>query len=303
MKLEQYRKKRHIRHQTVGLSLKMKLCSNPFARLVVLLAWDNGICEALPSCIIIMLVAFHPDARYTAPCSNKISPGALAIWWCQEWTGSRWCTTLPGEIISGISSLAHTGCSAVCSGTDQRNHQSSASLAFVRGIHQWLVDSPHKGPVTQKMFPFYDVIMGQWYMYQWSTVYISRDLWQYKDQLSWYGDSHYKDEMVVRPSYLYNGNQITRKTGLYTYQWSTAYRSRASSQYKDHPLWYIDFHHKDETIARMSYLYNGNPHTSKTASLYLDSPFQYKHSPSMCRDSYYKDEMVRIPLYFYSGNY
>ena len=45
------------------------------------------------------------------------------------------------------------------SGTDQRNHQSSASLAFVRGIHRWPVNSPHKGPVTQKMFPFDDVIM------------------------------------------------------------------------------------------------------------------------------------------------
>ena len=31
--------------------------------------------------------------------------------------------------------------------------------AFVRGIHRWPVDSPHKGPVTQKMFPFDDVIM------------------------------------------------------------------------------------------------------------------------------------------------
>ena len=30
---------------------------------------------------------------------------------------------------------------------------------FVRGIHQWLVDSPHKGPVTSKPFPFDDVIM------------------------------------------------------------------------------------------------------------------------------------------------
>ena len=43
---------------------------------------------------------------------------------------------------------------------DQRNHQSSASLAFVRGIHQWPVNSPHKGPVTRKMFPFDDVIMA-----------------------------------------------------------------------------------------------------------------------------------------------
>ena len=41
----------------------------------------------------------------------------------------------------------------------KKNHQSSASLAFVRGIHHWPVNSPHKGPVTRKMFPFDDVIM------------------------------------------------------------------------------------------------------------------------------------------------
>ena len=44
-------------------------------------------------------------------------------------------------------------------GTGQRKHQSSASLAFVRGIHRWPVNSLHKWPVTQKMFPFDDVIM------------------------------------------------------------------------------------------------------------------------------------------------
>ena len=49
--------------------------------------------------------------------------------------------------------------STVCSGADQRKHQSSASLAFLRGIHWWLVNSPHKWPVTLKMFPFDDVIM------------------------------------------------------------------------------------------------------------------------------------------------
>ena len=43
--------------------------------------------------------------------------------------------------------------------TDQRKHQSSASLAFVCGIHRKPVNSPHKWPVTRKMFPFGDVIM------------------------------------------------------------------------------------------------------------------------------------------------
>ena len=37
------------------------------------------------------------------------------------------------------------------------SYQSSASLAFVRRIHRWPVNSPHKGPVT--LFPFDDVIM------------------------------------------------------------------------------------------------------------------------------------------------
>ena len=49
--------------------------------------------------------------------------------------------------------------STVYSGTDERKHSSSASLAFVRGINRWPVNSPHKGPVTRKMFPFDDVII------------------------------------------------------------------------------------------------------------------------------------------------
>ena len=57
--------------------------------------------------------------------------------------------------ISSLTSVYLT----VYSGADQRKHQSSASLAFVRGIHRWPVNSPHKGPVTRKMFPFDDVIM------------------------------------------------------------------------------------------------------------------------------------------------
>ena len=48
-----------------------------------------------------------------------------------------------------------TGVSVVCSvvftGAYKRKHQSSASLAFVRGIYRWPVDSPHKGSVTSKL--------------------------------------------------------------------------------------------------------------------------------------------------------
>ena len=59
----------------------------------------------------------------------------------------------------------------VYSNADQRKHQSPASLAFVWGIHREPVNSPHKWPVTRKMFPFDDVIMiGRWHMTWQSAV-------------------------------------------------------------------------------------------------------------------------------------
>ena len=61
--------------------------------------------------------------------------------------------------------------SSVYSDADQWKHQSSAPLAFVWGIHRGPVNSPHKWPVTRKMFPFDDVIMNQsicwWFGTQW----------------------------------------------------------------------------------------------------------------------------------------
>ena len=49
--------------------------------------------------------------------------------------------------------------STVYSGADQRKHQRSAPLVFVRVIHRWPVNFPHKRSITRKMFPFDDVIM------------------------------------------------------------------------------------------------------------------------------------------------
>ena len=53
---------------------------------------------------------------------------------------------------SQITSLTNVY-SNIYSGVDQGIHQSSASLAFVRGFHRWPVNSPHKGPVTRNTFP------------------------------------------------------------------------------------------------------------------------------------------------------
>ena len=65
-----------------------------------------------------------------------------------------------GAMASQITSLTIVY-STLYSGADDRKHQSSASLAFVWGIHRGPVNSPHKWPVTRKMFPFDDVIMNQ----------------------------------------------------------------------------------------------------------------------------------------------
>ena len=54
-----------------------------------------------------------------------------------------------------------------------KKHQSSHYCPFVRGIHRWPVDSPHKGPVTPKMFPFGDIII---------CIKILREAWHWQVQ-------------------------------------------------------------------------------------------------------------------------
>ena len=71
---------------------------------------------------------------------------------------SHYCDVIMGVMASQITSLVIIY-SIVHAGAGQRKHQSSASLAFVRGIHRWPVNSLHKRPVTRKMFPFDVVIM------------------------------------------------------------------------------------------------------------------------------------------------
>ena len=73
-----------------------------------------------------------------------------------------------GAMASQITSLTIVY-STVYSGAHQRHHQRSSSLAFVRGIHRWSVNSPHKRLVTRNMFSFDDVIMKsvvQWFNFK-----------------------------------------------------------------------------------------------------------------------------------------
>ena len=76
------------------------------------------------------------------------------------WAISHYNDVIMGTIASQITSRTNVY-STVYSDADQRKHQGSASLAFVRGIHRGSVNSPHKWPLTRKMFPFDDIIMLQ----------------------------------------------------------------------------------------------------------------------------------------------
>ena len=88
-----------------------------------------------------------------SPWFNVIYPYSFGLlhwhWHCID--------VIMGAMASQITSLTIVY-STVYSDPDKK-HQSSASLDFVRGIHRWPVNSPHKGPVTRNMFPFDDVIM------------------------------------------------------------------------------------------------------------------------------------------------
>ena len=127
---------------------------------------------AQPTLVGKILFCFAVDCRVRhAWFLFHLQPQELRVW--TSWTGmTRWnaeakCRHLIGlhydDVIMGAVASQLTSLtivySTVYSGAHQRKHQSSASLAFVWGIHRGPVNSPHKWPVTRKMFPFGDVIM------------------------------------------------------------------------------------------------------------------------------------------------
>ena len=82
--------------------------------------------------------------------------------WCFRIANSQIHAALQWRHIErdGVSNQRRLDCLLNrCSSADQRKHQSSESLAIVRGIHRSPVNYPHKGPVRRNMFPYGDVIM------------------------------------------------------------------------------------------------------------------------------------------------
>ena len=101
--------------------------------------------------------SFHALTRETWDLNIKLSLVGAYVQFAM-----KGCIHYNDVIMSAMASQI-TGISTVCSTvglfTAHRKHQSSALLAFVRGIHRWPVNFPHKRPVTRKIFPFDDVIM------------------------------------------------------------------------------------------------------------------------------------------------
>ena len=95
--------------------------------------------------------------RQTCKLSKNTSIINVGLW--MEWSSlTRYSDVIMSMMASQIISVSIVF-ATICSGADQRKHQSSVSLAFVKGIQRSSVDSPQKGPVTWKIFPFDDVIM------------------------------------------------------------------------------------------------------------------------------------------------
>ena len=121
-----------------------------------------------------------------------------------------------GAIASQITSLPSVY-STVYSDAGQRKHQSSASLALVWGFHRGPVNSPHKWPVTRKMFPFDDVIMIC-YCLRYLTYFQWRYIWRC---------SHVVRHALYEWFFCYNwqelchSNKLLYFSGTYCFWWNT----------------------------------------------------------------------------------
>ena len=92
----------------------------------------------------------------------------------------------------------------------KKKYQSSASLAFVRGVHRRPVNSPHKWPVTRKMFPFDDVIMLYVSLFDAKPVFeamLTHCQWSINDNVQW-NESKY-NSFHVRNGFRYVVGKIT----------------------------------------------------------------------------------------------
>ena len=133
-----------------------------------ILAWRRNQMEAFS--VLLALCERNPTVTGGFPSQKPVTPSfdiffdlRLNKRWNKTMevpaiSDTHYCDVIMDAVASQITSLTIVY-STVYSDGDQRKHQRSAPLAFVRGIHRWPMNSPHKCPVSRKMFPFDDVIM------------------------------------------------------------------------------------------------------------------------------------------------
>ena len=146
----QYRPPMLFRYITSWTFTHHLTVNNQFNRHKVL-QWTTFVCY-LVSCTFRQFYRFIvlPNAVEKYPSSTKIHRQlAIAHIKYLLYIKMHYDDIIMGAMASQITSLTIVY-STAHSGADQRKHQSSASLAFVRGIPRWPVNSPHKWPVTRK---------------------------------------------------------------------------------------------------------------------------------------------------------
>ena len=126
--------------------------------------------------------------------------------------------------------------STVYSDADQGKHQSSASLAFLWGIHRWPVNSRHKGPVTRKIFPFDDVIMfpddpSAYFNIKQMDIYVSDSASLFRDYSSLFcrrnvslrASSHHSLMHCIQPV---QGSYVTLRNDAYEFNYFSLFSNK-----------------------------------------------------------------------------
>ena len=140
--------------------LRANQCRAIYSSWFTTLMWTTGtsLNDAWGSSISIRKRKYHHLTKFSSMASLEVASLSVGHNELTHYGIYHYNDVIMGMIASQITSLTFVY-STVYSGADHRKHQSSASLAFVWGIRQGPVNSPHKWPVTRKMFPFDDVIM------------------------------------------------------------------------------------------------------------------------------------------------
>ena len=138
--------------------------------------------------------------------NSSLSHCEIALSWIPQ-NLIHYIDVIMTTIASQITSLTVVN-STVYSDADERKHQSSASLAFVWGIHRDRWISRTKGQLRGKCFHLMTSSCNE------KSTLVKVMAWC-QDSLFMYGDFLYNDKMAMRLSYHYDGNPYTAKTASF----------------------------------------------------------------------------------------